>query len=160
MAIVTIWIKWTLFCCWKDSKIKDIRRPPPKRGHSLRCYEKGREEIVGIFGEESILYGSTWLSLQRMDFVWPCFGNPSYKKMVTAVAEIKILWSDVPYELAPLLPWKKLLSFPFALSKDLHFRFKRFVAIGPLDAQLIIQMEKLESLCILFDLRHCHGELE
>ena len=59
MAIVTIWIKWTLFCCWKDSKIKDIRKPPPKRGHSLRCYEKGREEIVGIFGEESALFGST-----------------------------------------------------------------------------------------------------
>ena len=55
---------------------------------------------------------------------------------------------------------EKLFSFPSALSKDLHFRLKRFVAIGPLDAQLIIQMEKLESLCILFDLRHCHGELE
>ena len=49
-----------------------------------------------MFGDESALYGSTWLSLQRMDFVWPCFGNLSYKKMVTAGAEIKILWSDIP----------------------------------------------------------------
>jgi len=51
--------KSNFFCCWKNSKIKDIPRPPPKRGHSLRCYEKGREEIVGIFGEESALSGST-----------------------------------------------------------------------------------------------------
>jgi len=59
----------------------------------LRCYEKGREEIVGVFGEESALYGSTRMEFTTHGF---CLGRVSatslnYKKMVTAGAELKIL---------------------------------------------------------------------